>query len=117
MPALNFKKQFMAAVLNGTKCQTIRATRKHPIKAGDPLHLYTGMRTKQCLRLRVTPCTRVRPITITGSAVILDGRELSPVERSRLARADGFPSPIDLHIFFLENHGPNFEGQLIEWRA
>jgi uncharacterized protein YqfB (UPF0267 family) len=121
MPALNFKKQFMPAVLDGRKTQTIRATRKHPIKAGDMLYLYTGMRTKQCLRLRVTKCTKVTPIRIVTSAcsglVQLDGEWLTPDEIKRLAKNDGFQDGSEFLDFFADNHGPNFEGQLIEWRA
>jgi len=47
MPALNFKKQFSPSVRDGSKLQTIRMKRKHPIKVADKLFLYTGMRTKQ----------------------------------------------------------------------
>ena len=121
MPALNFKKQFMSAVLNGTKCQTIRATRKHPIKVGDALYLYTGMRTKQCLRLRVTKCTRVEHISIntafSAGTVRIGPRYLLASEIDAMARADGFPSTKSFMDFFTENHGPNFKGQLIEWNA
>lgn len=121
MPALNFKKQFQSAVLTGRKAQTIRATRKHPIKAGDKLYLYTGMRTKDCLRLRVTPCTKVTPIKIVPDevlpSVILGGRTLSFHEQQELAKKDGFFMAEDFFRFFRETHGERFEGQLIEWRA
>jgi len=117
MPSLNFKKQFMGAVLNGTKHQTIRATRKHPIKVGDVLYLFTGMRTKECLRLRVTCCTRVRQIRIDQARVRIGMRDLTLIEIKALAAADGFLDPSLFVDFFQCNHGLPFTGQLIEWRA
>jgi len=51
MPALNFQSRFADLVASGKKRQTIRPVRRHPIKAGDLLHLFTGMRTKRCKRL------------------------------------------------------------------
>jgi hypothetical protein len=115
MPALNFQRQFMAAVLKGTKCQTIRATRQRPIKVGDMLYLFTGMRTKECLRLRATRCTEVAAIEIRGVAVSLDGRWLSLRESERLAAADGFEDMRGFLEFFHQTHGLLFRGQLIRW--
>lgn len=118
MPALNFKRQFMSAVLNGTKRQTIRATRKRPIKAGDLLHLYTGMRSKNCLRLRVARCTAVHDFKITGRAECwIDGQWLPLAETRALAEADGFPTSFAFVDFFRATHGLPFTGQLIKWSA
>lgn len=121
MPSLNFKPQFAGAVLSGRKTQTIRAARKHPIKADDQLYLYTGMRTKQCRRLRVTQCTKVPPIRIFADellpSIVLGGLALSFNQMERLAKKDGFFMSADLFQFFRETHGKSFSGQLIEWRA
>lgn len=118
MPALNFKKQFMAAVLTGTKSQTIRAPRKQPIKAGDKLHLFTGMRTKGCMRLRVTTCTRVGSVEIHANGQIALGNSyLSTRQMEAFAKADGFGSTEEMVAWFREVHGLPFKGQLIEWRA
>lgn len=64
MPLINFKKQFATAVAMGSKCQTIRKTRIIPIKAGDNLHLYSGLRTKEREKLLVAKCKSVQNISI-----------------------------------------------------
>ena len=51
MPALNYTV-FVDKVESGEKRQTIRRLRKRPIKVGDRLHHFAGMRTKHCRRLR-----------------------------------------------------------------
>jgi len=38
-------------LLDGTKTQTIRKPRKHPIKKGDKLFIYWKLRTKECEKL------------------------------------------------------------------
>jgi len=48
MPTINFTK---FKVESGEKRQTIRAVRKRPIKVGDKLHLYSGLRTKKARNL------------------------------------------------------------------
>jgi len=53
MPTYNFKEQFVPFVQDMSKRQTVRAYRKDgklPMP-GEPLHLFTGMRTNYCLRL------------------------------------------------------------------
>lgn len=43
MTALNFFPRFADAIRNGDKRQTIRPRgQRNPIRAGDPLSLYTG---------------------------------------------------------------------------
>ena len=120
MPSLNFKAQFKNAILTGAKEQTIRATRKQPIKVGDKLCLFTGMRTKSCLGLGVVRCIRVRDIeiytTCCSAIVRLEGKELTPAQIDALAKDDGFLGATPFLNFFWDNHGANFEGQLIEWR-
>ncbi len=115
MPALNFKSQFAAAVESGAKQQTIRASRKHPIKVGDTLHLFTGMRTKACRKLRVATCTAVRSIKIDEARVWIDGRWLSLDEIKQLAAQDGFSDCIVFVDFFRATHGLPFYGALIKW--
>ena len=113
MPALNFKKQFAPAVRDKTKRQTIRATRKRPIRIGNTLYLYTGMRTKSCELLATTSCRLAVPILINRSThtVYLAGRDLPRKEQVALARNDGFTSLADFYLFF----GDDFTGQLIIW--
>lgn len=66
MPALNYQERFVPFVKDGSKPHTIRARRKHPIKAGDMLYHYTGMRTKHCQKIAEDKCLTVCSILITA---------------------------------------------------
>ncbi len=116
MPSLNFKARFAPDVVAGIKTQTIRAPRKdgrpHCIP-GDPLHLFTGMRTKYCRRLGKGICTERRQIWIEYGRVIVDGQPIK--DDDAFARADGFANAMQLYDFFQEEHGLPFEGSLIKW--
>ena len=116
MVAYNFKKQFAPLIRSGAKQQTIRAPRKtrHAI-AGEPIQIYTGMRTKSCSKL-IAPdptCRAVLPISIDGIEVLIDGVPLMNKELEQLAIADGFNSFEKLAEFF-EDRMP-FQGFLIAW--
>jgi hypothetical protein len=115
MPNLNFKSQFAPAVESGEKRQSIQPKRKIPIKPGDTLHLYTGMRTKQCRKLGRATCTKTRPIHIRTGRVILDGQNLTLFQIMRLAENDGFEKWKDFFGFFRKQYGLPFEGDLIQW--
>jgi len=121
MPALNFSSQFAPAVESGDKLQTIRRVRKHPIRAGDRLVLYTGMRTPACRKLREARCIKTTPIRICPctATVYLNDRRLSRLEAARVARRDGFGSLKAFCEWFRETYripyGHFFEGVLIGW--
>lgn len=61
MTAISFKPEFVAAIDAGEKRRTIRRIRKsgNP-EPGQPLQLYTGMRTNDCKKIRDAVCTRLR---------------------------------------------------------
>ncbi|EKV02364.1 hypothetical protein Lepto7375DRAFT_4592 [Leptolyngbya sp. PCC 7375] len=116
MVAYNFKQQFAPLIRSGAKQQTIRARRKnrHAI-AGEPVQLYTGMRTKSCIKL-IDPdplCRAVLPISIDGVEVLIDGTPLMGEELEELAVEDGFNSFKELAEFFKPRMP--FEGVLIAW--
>ena len=118
MPALNFKKEFAAAVERGEKRQTIRAPRRDgrpSATIGARLMLYTGMRTKSCRKLMDAVCTNTSQIVITSNPyrIIVNGVEVDDDEA--FARADGFDNVMDFYDFFDTTHGLPFEGALIEW--
>lgn len=128
MPALGYKARFADLVASGAKSHTIRRPRVHPLKPGDILQHYTGMRTKACRRLREpTVCTAVTGITIFAKhkvVILAPGSKRYPVDVSRaldndtvnaLAKADGFADAAEFFAWFGEQHGPTFEGFLIEW--
>lgn len=128
MPAINFKKQFADAIREGSKGQTIRKRRKYPIKVGDSLTLYTGMRTKKCELLQMTTCTRIRKVLIEevmdhltdasdalGYRVFVDGKLLNRKQGTALASVDGFKSLDEFIEFFKRQYGFPLTAELIEW--
>lgn len=124
MVAYSFKKQFAPKILDGTKRGTIRAERKRHARPGEPLQLYTGMRTKACHLIARATCASIEPIYIRpelGGYVTLPFRGEKISDRLALndfARADGFEGWTDMIEFWLREH-PNtetFSGVHITWR-
>src|SRR3990167_1485984 len=109
MPALNFQERFALQVQNGTK-------RKRPIKIGDKLFLYTGMRTKSCVKLGEGVCIETVPVTIHNTYLMLYNRAVPGIEAHRLAHNDGFESLDMMLRWFRKTHGLPFKGQIIFWR-
>jgi len=58
MPLLGFTK-LKSKLLDGTKTQTIRKPRKHPLKVGDKLYIYWNLRMKSCEKLGEAVVTKV----------------------------------------------------------
>ncbi len=124
MPALNFKREFAAAVESGNKRQTIRAYRKdgRDPKRGNTLYLYTGMRTKACRKLGEARCTSVREIRFErneyGDPIAWRPHKRDGIEYlndDRIAKRDGFLNGFALVDWFERVHGLPFEGLLIRW--
>jgi hypothetical protein len=125
MPALNFKRQFEPHIRSKRKQHTIRAKRKRPIKPGDRLYLYSGMRTKSCRKIvnAVCVCSKVEEIRIwevrgetpeDNFRVAIDGVGLEKDECQALARADGFNNFADMMKFW-DGRLP-FHGDVIHWQ-
>lgn len=75
VPLLGFTK-LKDKLLDGSKTQTIRKPRKHPIKVGDKLFIYWKLRTKQCQKLGEGIVTKVvrKPLEkITNEDAVKDG--------------------------------------------
>lgn len=121
MSALNFQKQFVPLIESGEKRQTIRAIRKDgrpPAHVGEPLKLYTGMRTKGCRLVGTVIVTCVERITIKHEGFTGPGVKVYHAGAAYLdefARADGFKDWADLCAWFEKTHGLPFEGWLIRW--
>jgi hypothetical protein len=127
MPLLNFKAQFVEPIQSGRKHHTIRATRKVPVKRGDLLYLYSGLRQKGAFRILPEPvkCTKVEGIDIIdlgygiGHLIRTDQGDgliqLQHDECERLAVADGFDN-LACMMKFWEGRLP-FVGQIIHWKA
>ena len=127
MPLLNFKEQFVEPIRSGRKHHTIRSTRRIPVKPGDNLYLYTGLRHKGAFRILpdAVKCTETQTIQIQslvgGVRIVIDGNELAEDEMQRLAQADGFENLAAFYHFWQTTHGDaqghvNFHGQIIHWR-
>ena len=115
MPALNFLARLAPLVESGAKTHTVRRRSKRPIKEGDRLYLFTGMRTKNCRRLMDTECVQIQDIHIDfcGWSMTLDGEF---VDYDAFARADGLKDFHELVCWIGENYGLPFDGVVIHWR-
>ncbi|MEG2173451.1 MAG: ASCH domain-containing protein [Desulfovibrionaceae bacterium] len=120
MSAYNFQARFASLVESGVKRQTIRATgkRRHA-RLGEPVQLYTGMRTRFCRKL-IKPdpiCIQTQSIEMVefNSVVLIfiNGELVQDAEA--LAVADGFYTFVDFINFFRRVHSFPFHGVLIRW--
>jgi hypothetical protein len=124
MPAFNFEKRFAAKVSSGEKSMTIRQLRKkgNP-RVGQMAHCFSGMRTRQCVRLGSWAITQVMSVTFQfdcgppeSNVVIIDGQKLTPAEREALAKCDGFKDFAEMASWFKSKNGNiDFMGHLIMW--
>jgi hypothetical protein len=124
MVAYSFAPRFASLVESGQKTQTIRAHRKRHARPGEPVQLFTGMRTRACRRLLSPdpvcdvvfsiemlfevgcPGGLIRPAGATDWAPISDD----------FARSDGFADAGDMRGFWVNTWGiGRFEGVLIGW--
>jgi hypothetical protein len=120
MPLLGFQKQFVPKVLSGEKRHTIRKRRKHPIKIGDVLYLYFGLRTKHSQKLREEICTNVIPMTIRIDGVLVGDEWISAQKIDEFARSDGFEDGTAFFAFWRKEHGLSIDNplddfDLIQW--
>jgi len=122
MPALNFQKRFADKILSGEKQQTIRKDRKRPIKIGDTLYLYTGLRTPKAKKLKEVECIEVSNIEIDlyyfhincGDHQLTTNAYYMSALNS-FAQDDGFEDWVEMVQWFEKNHGLPFKGQIIYW--
>ena len=114
MVAINFKKEFAAAVESGEKHQTIRE--KCRAFTGCKLQLYYGQRTKQCRKLMDAVCKSTCSIIVTALTVHTS-RDGYITNEDAFARKDGFKDFTEMWKFFESRADENgeFHGWLIEW--
>ncbi len=80
MALLGYQKRFAEEVMTGVKRNTIRMKRKHPIKPGETLYHYTGLRTKHSYKLLESKCLFVFEVTIENSDVLFDKSNITDTE-------------------------------------
>ena len=115
MPAINFT-MFPEKVENGTKKQTIR--QRADIKPGDPLYLYTGMRTKNARQIGTALCKSVTSIFLMERLAQPHGNvALTGIYLEEFAHADGFANYAEMWSYFARraNNEGEFHGKLIKW--
>ena len=115
MALIGFKKRFAEAVSCGSKRQTVRAMRKHPIRQGETLHLYTGLRQPGARLLARAVCISAEQVYLDLNLAVVDGKKLSFEERADFGRRDGFTGWAAFIDCLRELHGLPFEGQVIRW--
>lgn len=141
MVAYGFKKYFAPQIEDGSKAHTIRGNRQRHARVGEPLQLYSGLRTRYCRKIIADPvCIAVQPIIIMSSDLLdagiayieIDGLPLHRDEIEPFAVSDGFdparlaglaPSELigatareTMGRFWRDSHGGSrFEGVLIKW--
>jgi len=124
MVAYSFKKVFVRQIETGRKRQTIRADRKRHARPGEPVQIYTGMRTRHCRKIIEDPiCESVTPIRIVVPedsvsdwpfvdmdefGIELGGELLGSMQVFGLAMADGFGGLVCHHedgrVFGMAHH-------------
>lgn len=118
MSALSFRQQYAPLILSGQKDQTIRVPRKRPIRVGQTLHLFTGMRTKRCKRIGTAVCSETFPLYVCyglGTCGSTRGGPLTVEQRDDLARRDGFSGWLVLMDVLRDMH-PGWESfDVIRW--
>lgn len=129
MALLGFNERFASHILEGSKCQTIRAVRKYPIVPGETLYLYTGLRTKHSQKIGEVKCESIEDISIHfdpdgiffGEVNLRNFQaSLTHDELNLFAKSDGFKNWMDMKDFWIYTHGSmvlqqGFKGILIRW--
>ncbi len=116
MVAYNFQPRFASLVESGEKRQTIRPEGKRVhAKPGDTVHLFTGMRTRNCRKLGEAVCIISEPIVIDTATLRVGVPPGFTWRRSYFAIQDGFKDWEDLLEWFRATHGLPFIGRLIQW--
>src|SRR5580700_1041388 len=110
-----FQRRFALKIIEREKNNTMRRTRKRPIKVGDVLSLRCWKdkpyRSGQDL-LRDTVCTGISEITITATNIIADSPRLMGMLKDDFARSDGFADFAEMRDWFQKVHGLPFTGTL-----
>lgn len=126
MVAYNFKSAFHDRLVDGSKRQTVRhAGGKRHARPGEPVQIYTGLRTKGARKLIADPiCTAVDHIVILINrsspdeikSIEINGVPLSRPQMEAFALADGFRGLWQFGPFWRVTHGEGrFEGVVIRW--
>jgi len=116
---VNFQKFCVSKILDGSKIHTIRRNPKREPKVGEVLHMYCGLRTKNCFPItKQHSIVKIESIEITKFGVKLDGFHIEKTELPEFVRNDGFETIEDFYNFFGAEkiiNGTPWRGILIHW--
>lgn len=120
MPTMNFRKQFVQPILEGSKVHTVRFS-KRPVRKGQLLYCQTGSRFAPS-RFAVLPAMRVRKITLSRETLQVWNEDkpsgfIVPA-RDKFAQADGFKNWDELRAWFDATYGSDrgeLHGCLVQW--
>jgi hypothetical protein len=116
MVAFSFSPEFAGPVSAREKKQTIRQTPR--AKVGDRIQLYTGMRTRNCVKLVAEDpvCTYVGYVNISPTGLTVSDTSKHPRDIDEFARLDGFEDYAAMLAWFKGRYGhPSFIGYLHRW--
>lgn len=123
MVSFSFQPDFVEPIEGGQKIQTVRQTLR--CKVGDRMHLYTGLRTKQCKLIAVKQCVMVARVLIEPRGVsignaVRDNYEMLTLDAAHsdlFAMADGFLNYRAMYQWFLNQYNrTEFSGFVHRWR-
>jgi hypothetical protein len=113
MPSFNFKPEFAPMILAGNKVQTIRRSKR--CAAGDMMHLFTGLRTKLCVRIKDVKCALVDYVHLAPDGITFGNKANHP-DCDGFARLDGFRDFDDMLAWFQRQYGDRrFIGYVHRW--
>lgn len=120
MVSFSFQPEFVPLIENGQKIQTIRKTRR--CDDGDKMHLYTGLRTKQCKLIAIKKAVAVENVIIEPRGIIVGTPPcmmlLDPINSDMFAMRDGFLNFMRLYDWFLNQYQQEvFHGFVHRWAA
>lgn len=130
MALLGYKKRFVKPIQQLLKEWTIRDFRKIPIKPGERLYMYTGLRTKHCKKIGEAICRWTSQIIIHEDSVCIDnygdagefvsfGNDVNDYRSlDWFAAKDGFKDWDDLKAFWYQAHGKDcfpYTGEIIKF--
>lgn len=128
MPAFNFQSRFAPLVQSGRKKTTIRG---REVKVGSTAYLFTGQRTRACVRLGQGEIVSCTPIKLgwreNGCPFVqLRSKRLNTVTMHQMAVSEGFGGTCEMVNWFEMTYkqykataaGDDdvYTGYLIEWR-
>lgn len=111
---LGFKKRFVEPIQIGTKVFTMRGKRKVEPKVGETLFMYSGLRTRECVKIgdkerliskQQAKLYMQKTKYQNNIWINIDGRRLTEAEIDEFVRFDGFKDRGDFIDYWMKSSG------------